>query len=272
MTVFNGDELNGIVNNVIELPISQSPKSFKGYFTVTLNDSVSSLSVATPTTDPCVEAYGLPWRWSTFTGCSNPATMPLASYTHRPSAWSDTECGKPYQKRWVKEPHVSPTTPLTGVTAVFGSCRKNFVTWVISTNMWSVSTSVGSTVTEFPYVLRYSSDGSQPYTVSFNEDTVLNIQACQPVTCESILNSLNIYIDQTSMSLIYNDIVTALNTTIKPRIQNYLLINGHPVNNIDEIVKIKPINVKRYFGDLATTGVVPVTGHGNVNYSLVFID
>jgi hypothetical protein len=267
-TVFNGDEFNGIVNDIIELPLNSTPKNFKGYYAITLTDTVSSLSVATTLTDPCVEAYGLPWRWSTFMGCSSLSSMPLNTYTHKPSTWSNMGCLDAYPKRWVREPHIMPATPLTSIsTSSFGACTKGFITWVISTNMWSVSTGIGATVTDFPYSLRYSTDGSKPYTVSIKDDTPIKIEACQPITCEVVPNSLTIYVDQTSMASIYNDLVVAVNTTIRPRLINYLATNGHPAGD----VQIKPINGKRYFNDLANNNV-PLSGHGNTNYSMVFID
>jgi hypothetical protein len=73
------------------------------------------------------------------------------------------------------------------------------------------------------------------------------------------------------MADIYNDLVITVNTTIQPRLANFLATNGHTSPGSSQLVQIKPINGKRYFNDLANNNA-GLSADGNTNYSIVFID
>lgn len=273
ITVFNADTLNGIVSsmsgNIIDLPHNFADKIFEGlYYTTVLGNT--TIVIPSPKFDLCVEAYGVPWRWSTFLGCNDPGTMKLSTLTHRPSTWSNVKCGQRYEKRWIKEPHIEPAPALTGSNV---DCKKDYVTWSLNTVNWSVSTVLGPEDNSFPYILKYSQDGIAPYTFTVENDTLLNIQVCQDIKCEQVLNTLTIYTDRGSLGQVHNEIVNIVDEVIKPRVENYLTANSHPVIDIDTIVKILPINSsKRYFDSLTSSGLKSLSGDGTTNISFVFTD
>jgi len=205
-------------------------------------------------------------------GCSAVSAMPLSTHTHQPSSWSSVMCDSRYKKRWIKEPDIEPLTGTSAFCSV-STCNKEPITWVVTTTTWSVSTSIGSEETLYPYTLSYSMDGLAPFTVPVGTDTIVEVKACQDVYCEQIPNSLTIYTDQSpSMIDVHTDIQSAVTNTIKPRLKNYLLANNHPVANIDNIVTVLPITNKNYLADITATGIPPLTNGGNTNVSLVFID
>ena len=273
-TTFNGDTLNNITStagdNIINLHHNLTPTTFEGLFYTTLLN-IGSIATATPLTDPCVEAYGVSWKWSTFKGCSSPATMPLSTFTHKPSTWENVKCGKSYEKRWIKEPHVQPATTTT--TTVLCGCEKDYVIWNLSTKNWSVSTSLGSEINKFPYFLKYSQDGLSPYTFSLEKDTVLNIKVCQDVKCENVFNTITFFTDQNTMSQVHSEVVNIVENVVKPRALNYFTATNHTFTDIDSIIKVLPANGdKRYLKTLTSTGYQALSSDGSTNVYLLFTD
>jgi len=270
---FDGDLYGGILSGTMLIPIDFTAKHFKSYYNVTYYDTLTGVFTLGPQT--CLDAYDIPWKWSTFSNCALGLTsMPLGSFTHTPSTWKDVACNGPYPKSWVSQPHLmSSVSAVPRLVVSQGACIPEAKTWIISTNTWSVSTSLATNITDFPYTLKYSLDGYQPYTVSLKKETPITIEACLPIVCEYVPNNLTIYIDKTSLPEIYNDIVYAVNTLIRPRFLNFLLTNGHTPGNISQLVQVKdiPLPDKRYFKELANNNY-PFTNNGNVNYSMVFVD
>jgi len=282
-TTFNGDELNGIEDisgkNFITLP-QKTAKMFKGFFYMDLFDNPINIYKPSPITDECVEAYGLPWRWSSLQGASPPyntisdynKNLTLdALYPGRPKTWTSVDTNDRYEKRWIRQQTLEPATPLPKAKTI---CKKDKVIWTISTKNWSVSSVVGEDTVNYPYTLMYSGKGLAPYTVSESEQTQIKIGACQTLKCEQILNTLTIYTDQTSMLYVHKDIEKAVNDYIKPRIVAYFTYNrqDEAAKNINNVVTLRPINNKRYFKDLKERGVPALSANGNVNISFVFID
>ena len=271
-TTFNGDELNGIEDingkNIIALPYD-SPKAFEGFFYMDLFDNSLNIYRPSPITDQCVEAYGLPWRWSSLTQSGNVELDTI--FNTRPKTWGSVDCGDRYEKRWIKQSLLepAPTPPKVNTT-----CKKDKVIWTISTRYWSVSTAVGANITNFPYTLKYTKTGKAPYTIPLRNTTEINIQACQTLNCVQIPNTVTIYTDQISMIYVHQDIVRAVEDNIKPLLVKYYTANGHTVKakSINDVVKILPINGKRYFKDLKDTGIPTMSANGTTNISLVFID
>jgi hypothetical protein len=274
VTTFNGVTLNNITStagdNIINLHHNLTPTAFEGLFYTTLLN-VGGIVASTPLTDPCVDAYGVSWKWSTFKGCSSPATMPLNTFTHKPSTWENVRCGKSYEKRWIKEPHVQPST--TTITTVLCGCDKDYVIWNLSTKNWSVSTSLGSEINKFPYFLKYSQDGLSPYTFSLEKDTVLNVKVCQDVKCESVFNTITFFTDQGTMSQMHSEIVNIVDTVIKPRAINYFTATNHLITDINDIIKVQPTNEdKRYLKTLMSNGYQTLSSDGTSNIYLLFTD
>jgi hypothetical protein len=270
-TTFNGDELNGIEDingkTFITLP-QKTAKAFKGFFYMELFDEPLNIYKPSPISDECVEAYGLPWRWSSITQQN---TVLDTLYPGRPKTWSSVESEDRYEKRWIRQQTLEPAPTLPKAKTI---CKKDKVIWTISTKNWSVSSVVGQDITDFPYTLMYAGKGLSPYTVSENEQTQIKIGACQTLKCEQILNTLTVYTDQTSMIYVHRDIEKAINDFIKPLIVTYFTYNRQDTSakNINNIVTLRPINNKRYFKDLKERGIPSLSANGNVNISLVFID
>lgn len=161
----------------------------------------------------------------------------------------------------------------TTLTSVLCGCEKDYVVWNLSTKYWSVSTSLGSGISNFPYFLKYTQGEVSPYTFPLEDDTSLSIRVCQDIKCETVFNTITFLTDQNTMSEIHDEITNIVDTVIKPRAINYLTSTNHPLTSIDDVIKVQPFNSdKRYLKTLASVGYTPLSGDGTSNVYLLFTD
>lgn len=157
------------ISGSIFLPQNRTTQAFTGSLRVVLSGQNDSSLL------PCYDKYGLTWNWAAFENC---ATNPN-SFIGRPSSWGTVECSGTFPKKWRNEGALSATSYTQTPVFCTGS---NFI-WTLSTANWSVINSNPGTLNTYNYTLRYSDEGTAPFTVSEFENTPIYIEGTQTVTC-----------------------------------------------------------------------------------------
>lgn len=172
------------INNELFLPVDSSIQILSSELVTALFGGGSQ------SIDKCYDKYNLIWKWSELSGCS----VTPSSFVNKPSSWFDVQCSQTasrfapylpipseqgrYPKRWRFEGF---NTDDGIIEAEY--CWASNVVWTLSTNKWTIETTVPITERLYEIPLAYFNDGSNFYTISKTENTDIEIRGEVVVTC-----------------------------------------------------------------------------------------
>jgi hypothetical protein len=188
MVLFTNYTYTPNIASELYLPLNGDPANFVPQYT-----GLSGLKTELPL---CYDKYGVSWKWNQFTCNTFPfSAHSLSAYQFiYPSTWNSVKCGFPgvYPKKWKNEGAnwtIPPSDPSTWASIAPESAflfspnplpaSASPIFWSLSSESWGTqnNTFIPPDVSQkFPFNLRFYNIGGNYGTVSYLEDTVINLK------------------------------------------------------------------------------------------------